>query len=143
MPVETGLWRLGCSPWAQPSAAATSATRPLFRPVKEVGLYAADPLVLAAGGTSLNADRATGAYISETARKTTTAAPVATAEPGPPGLSSPPALSSPARAGVITEASGGGFSQVFRRPAYQDGVPGTGRAVAYPTWPRTPTPPPA
>ena len=35
-------------------------------PVKAVGLYAADPLVLAAGGTSLDADWVTDAYISET-----------------------------------------------------------------------------
>ena len=74
------------------------------KPVKGVGLYAADPLVLTAGGTSLDANRTTGAYISETAWKTTIAT----------------------QTGVITEASGGGFSQVFRRPAYQDGVPGIG-----------------
>ena len=35
-------------------------------PVKAVGLYAADPLVLAAGGTNLDADWVTDAYISET-----------------------------------------------------------------------------
>jgi subtilase family serine protease len=107
------------------------------RPIKEVGLYAADPLVLAAGGTSLDADPTTGTYISETAWKTTTAAPVATLVPNPAGPSRPPEPSSPGPsrppapsvatlAGVITDASGGGFSHVFPRPAYQDGVPGTG-----------------
>src|ERR1700683_274507 len=38
-----------------------------FTPVREVTLPASDPLVLAAGGTSLNASHKTGAYISETA----------------------------------------------------------------------------
>jgi subtilase family serine protease len=112
------------------------------RPVKGVGLYAADPLALSAGGTSLDADRATGAYVNETAWKTTTAGPVATRAPSPAGPSSSPASrsqgpsSSPAPstaapASVITEASGGGFSRVFSRPAYQDGVlrAGAGRGV--------------
>jgi signal transduction histidine kinase len=44
-------------------------------PVKEVSLPASDPLVLAAGGTSLTADRATGAYIGETAWNTLPAPP--------------------------------------------------------------------
>ena len=72
-------------------------------PVKEVSLPASDPLVLAAGGTSLTADRATGAYIGETAWNT---------RPAPP---------SP---GDGSSASGGGFSRLFARPGYQDGVPG-------------------
>jgi len=72
-------------------------------PVKEVSLPASDPLVLAAGGTSLTADRASGAYIGETAWNTL---------PAPP---SPDDGSS---------ASGGGFSHLFARPSYQDGVPG-------------------
>jgi subtilase family serine protease len=69
-------------------------------PVKEVSLPASDPLVLAAGGTSLTANPVTGAYISETAWNT-------------------PIDGQPA-------ASGGGFSHLFARPAYQDGVPGIG-----------------
>ena len=44
-------------------------------PVKEVSLPAADPWVLAAGGTSLIADAATGAYTSETAWNTLPAPP--------------------------------------------------------------------
>jgi subtilase family serine protease len=59
--------------------------------------------VLAAGGTSLTADRASGAYIGETAWNTLAAPP-----PSDDGSS----------------ASGGGFSHLFARPAYQDGVPG-------------------
>jgi subtilase family serine protease len=72
-------------------------------PVKEVSLPASDPLVLAAGGTSLTADRATGAYTGETAWNTLPAPPL-------PGDGS--------------SASGGGFSHLFARPSYQDGVPG-------------------
>jgi len=71
------------------------------RPVKAVILPTSDPLVLAVGGTSLTANHVTGAYISETAWNT-------------PGLPPQPG------------ASGGGFSHVFARPAYQDRVPGIG-----------------
>jgi subtilase family serine protease len=106
--------------------------------VKDVELPAADPLVLAVGGTSLAANRETGVYISETAWKTTsTAGPTAQPGPGPsagPAGSGPaagPAGSGPAQPGagspgVIQEASGGGYSTVFPRPAYQDGVTGAG-----------------
>jgi DNA-binding PadR family transcriptional regulator len=69
-------------------------------PVREVSLPASDPLVLSAGGTTLTANRATGAYGSETAWNT-------------------PIHGQPA-------ASAGGFSHLFARPAYQDGVPGIG-----------------
>jgi subtilase family serine protease len=80
-------------------------------PVKEVSLPASDPLVLAVGGTSLAADRATGAYIGETAWNTV---------PAPP---------SP---GDGSSASGGGFSHLFARPGYQDGIPGTGATRGVP-----------
>jgi len=70
-------------------------------PVKEIILPTSDPLVLAAGGTGLTANPATGAYLSETA------------------WNSPPPPAAPS-------ASGGGFSRLFARPAYQDGVPGIG-----------------
>ncbi len=73
------------------------------RVVKEVILPASDPLVLAVGGTSLTANPATGAYISETAWNV----------PPPP-----------AGKGDHSSASGGGFSHLFARPDYQDGVPG-------------------
>ncbi len=75
-------------------------------PVKEVILPTSDPLVLAVGGTSLTANPVTGAYISETAWNT---------PPGPP-----------------PGASGGGFSRLFARPAYQDGVPGIGATRGMP-----------
>jgi subtilase family serine protease len=69
-------------------------------PVKEVSLPASDPLVLAAGGSRLTANPVTGAYVSETT------------------------WNAPADGQV--GASGGGFSHLFARPAYQDGVPGIG-----------------
>jgi subtilase family serine protease len=75
--------------------------------VREVGLAASDPLVLAVGGTALDADPATGAYRSETAWHTS------------PGTASP-------------QTSGGGFSHLFPRPAYQDGVAGIGAARGVP-----------
>ena len=74
-------------------------------PVKEVILPTSDPLVLAAGGTSLTADPVTGAYIGETAWN----------DPG-----------------NQPSASGGGFSRLFARPAYQDGVPGIGATRGVP-----------
>ena len=69
--------------------------------VKEVSLPASDPLVLAAGGTTFTGNLSAGAYISETAWN--------------------------AQNGSFSEslgASGGGFSHLYARPAYQDGVPG-------------------
>ena len=69
--------------------------------VKEVSLPASDPLVLAAGGTTLNGNLSAGFYIGETVWN------------GQAGL-------------VLTSgASGGGFSHLYARPAYQDGVQGT------------------
>jgi subtilase family serine protease len=76
-------------------------------PVREVILPASDPLVLGVGGTSLTANPVTGAYIGETAWNTP-------GRPRAPG------------------ASGGGFSRLFARPAYQDGVPGIGAARGVP-----------
>jgi subtilase family serine protease len=70
-------------------------------PVKGIILPTSDPLVLAAGGTSLTANPVTGAYLSETAWNTSE-------QDGEPS------------------ASGGGFSRLFARPAYQDGVPAIG-----------------
>jgi subtilase family serine protease len=75
--------------------------------VKEVGLPASDPLVLAVGGTTLDADPATGTYRSETAWHT------------PTGVTSP-------------QTSGGGFSHLFPRPAYQDGIAGIGTTRGVP-----------
>lgn len=72
-----------------------------FPPVKEVNLPASDPLVLGAGGTSLTASHATGAYISESAWGLPYGSP-----------------------GTQFQASGGGTSHVFSRPSYQNGVAG-------------------
>jgi subtilase family serine protease len=77
------------------------AGRPFTPPGREVNLLAADPLVLGAGGTTLTASHATGAYLGE----------IGWGLPyGTPGGS--------------FQASGGGFSRLFPRPGYQDGVPG-------------------
>jgi subtilase family serine protease len=67
-------------------------------PVREVSLPASDPLVLAAGGTSLALNPKTGAYSGEIAWNT----------------------------------SGGGFSHLFSRPSYQDGVAGVGATRGVP-----------
>jgi subtilase family serine protease len=76
---------------------------PSFTPVKGVTLLASDPLVLGAGGTSLTASHTTGAWQGETAWGLPYGDP-----------------------GSLFQASGGGFSRLFPRPGYQDGVPGTG-----------------
>jgi subtilase family serine protease len=72
-----------------------------FTPVKEVNLLASDPLVLGAGGTSLTAGHTIGAWQGETAWDLPYGDP-----------------------GTAFQASGGGFSRLFPRPGYQDGVPG-------------------
>lgn len=77
-------------------------------PVKEVSLPASDPLVLAAGGTTLTANSLTGAYIGETAWNGESASDQSGG------------------------ASGGGFSHLYARPAYQDGVPGIGATRGVP-----------
>ncbi|GAC1565635.1 MAG: hypothetical protein NVS3B14_04030 [Ktedonobacteraceae bacterium] len=66
---------------------------------KGVNVPAADPLVTAVGGTTLDADVNTGKYNSET-----------TWNEWNNGAG----------------ATGGGFSSVFARPAYQNGIPGIG-----------------
>ncbi len=68
------------------------------KPVKEVSLPASDPLVLGVGGSTLTANRSTGAYVGETA----------------------------------WSDSGGGFSHLYARPAYQDGVPGISKTRGVP-----------
>jgi subtilase family serine protease len=83
--------------------------RPFPLPVREVNLLAADPLVLGAGGTALTASHTSGAYLGET------------------GWGLPYGTS-----GGSFQASGGGFSHLFARPAYQDGVPGTGATRGVP-----------
>ena len=88
--------------------AALAGTGP-FTPVKEVNLLASDPLVLGAGGTSLTASHTTGAWQAETAF----------------GLAD-------GTAGSPFQASGGGFSRLFPRPGYQDGVRGIGATRGVP-----------
>ena len=65
--------------------------------------------MLAAGGTTLNVNRTTGAYLGETAWN------------NPAGSLR-----------EFSQASGGGFSHLFPRPAYQDGVPGIAAARGVP-----------
>ena len=86
--------------------AATTCPSDAPTPFKGVDLPASDPLALAVGGTSLQASQPTGAYIGETAWNT----------PGGSG----------------SRASGGGFSRLFPRPAYQDGITGIGAARGVP-----------
>jgi subtilase family serine protease len=74
-----------------------------FAPVREANLPASDPLVLAAGGTTLTVGHTTGAYVSESAWG------LPFGEPG-----------------SQFQASGGGFSRVFARPSYQDHLSGPG-----------------
>ena len=71
-------------------------------PPEQVSLPASDPLVLGVGGTALNASFQTGAYGGEMAWNQDTA------------------------------ASAGGFSRLFDRPSYQDGVPGIGATRGVP-----------
>jgi subtilase family serine protease len=71
-------------------------------PPVQVSLPASDPLVLGAGGTALNANTFTGAYHGEMAWN------------------------------ADTEASAGGYSSLFPRPSYQDGVPRIGRMRGMP-----------
>jgi subtilase family serine protease len=80
-----------------------------FIPVRDVNLLASDPLVLGAGGTSLTASHTTGAWVGETAWGLPYGDP-----------------------GSAFQASGGGFSRLFARPAYQDGVPGVGATRGVP-----------
>jgi subtilase family serine protease len=72
-----------------------------FIPRKEVGLVASEPLVLSAGGTTLDARRTTGAWVGETTWGLPDGSP-----------------------GTGFQASSGGFSHLFRRPTYQNGVAG-------------------
>jgi subtilase family serine protease len=84
--------------WAvgEPCQVVKGLTGGSFTPVKEVNLPAADPLVLAAGGTTLSANHTTGAYITERAW-------------GLP-FGDPDSQ---------FQGSGGGLSRVVSRPSYQ------------------------
>ncbi len=65
-------------------------------PPRQVSLPASDPLVLGVGGTALDASYQTGAYHGEMAWN------------------------------QDTDVSAGGYSSLFRRPSYHDGIPGIG-----------------
>jgi subtilase family serine protease len=93
----------------EPCAVIKGLTGGTFSPVKEVNLPASDPFVLATGGTTLAASHQTGAYIGETAWGLPYGSP-----------------------GTQFQASGGGFSRVFTRPAFQDDVHGTGAGRGVP-----------
>jgi subtilase family serine protease len=80
---------------------ALGGNGPSFTPMREVSLVTSDPLVLSTGGTTLDASHRTGAWNSETAW----------GQPDP---------------GSTFQASGGGFSNLFGRPSYQNGVEGIG-----------------
>ncbi|MEN3359839.1 MAG: hypothetical protein V7637_3821 [Mycobacteriales bacterium] len=71
-------------------------------PPRQVSLPASDPLVLAAGGTILDAASPAGTYLGEMAWN------------------------------GGTDASGGGYSSLFPRPAYQDGVTRAGATRGVP-----------
>ena len=71
-------------------------------PPEQVSLPASDPLVLGVGGTALDASIFTGAYHGEMAWN------------------------------ADTEASAGGYSSLFSRPGYQDGVPRIGQMRGVP-----------
>jgi subtilase family serine protease len=75
------------------------------KPLREVSLPASDPWALAVGGTTLTANPVTGAYQSETAWNVQSGSP---------------------------DGSGGGFSRLFARPSYQNGVPGIGATRGVP-----------
>ena len=90
----------------EPCALITALTGGIssgFTPRKEPILVASDPLVLSVGGTTLHASRTTGAWMGET----TWGLPFGTQNTG-------------------FQASGGGYSHIFRRPSYQNHVPGIG-----------------
>jgi subtilase family serine protease len=76
---------------------------PSYTPTKEVSLVASDPLVLSAGGTTLDASHTTGTWIGESAWSLPYGDPDS-----------------------LVQGSGGGFSHLFGRPSYQNGVDGIG-----------------
>jgi subtilase family serine protease len=80
-----------------------------FIPIKEPVLVASDPLVLSVGGTTLQASHVSGAWKSET----TWGLPDGSPDTG-------------------FQSSGGGFSRLFSRPAYQNGVRGIGATRGVP-----------
>jgi subtilase family serine protease len=94
-------------PVGEPCDELDLASGTSFPLIREVSLPAADPLVLAAGGTTLDASHQSGSYLGETAWGLPYGTP-----------------------GSAFQASGGGYSQLYARPAYQAGlVAGSARGV--------------
>jgi subtilase family serine protease len=89
--------------------------------VTGVNLLASDPLVTAVGGTRLLLD-SSGRYRSETAWNSPPRVTSSRKRSTPFGPD--PFGPDPFGSTQHSSASGGGFSQLFRRPAYQAGVPG-------------------
>jgi subtilase family serine protease len=89
--------------------ALSGSISPHFVPIKEPILVASDPLVLSVGGTTLQASHVSGAWQSETTWGLPEGSP-----------------------GTGFQSSGGGFSHLFRRPAYQSGVRAIGSARGVP-----------
>jgi subtilase family serine protease len=110
MTVVTASGDIGAAAYQCDLYSALTGTPPV-NPARGVLLLASDPFVLSAGGTALTASSA-GAWTSETAW----------------GLPS----GNPGDAGGSFQASGGGFSQLFARPAYQAGVSGAGATRGVP-----------
>jgi subtilase family serine protease len=97
------------------AAGASCTSNPTPALARAVNLPASDPLVLAVGGTTLNADHATGAYIGESAWSS----PAGSLPAGAPKV---PAS---VQAELLPTGSNGGFSRLFTRPSYQDGIAAT------------------
>jgi subtilase family serine protease len=94
-------------PVGEPCDELDLVTGTSFPLISDVSLPASDPLVLAAGGTTLHASHRTGAYSGETAWGLPYGTP-----------------------GTAFQASGGGYSHVYSRPGYQGGlVAGAARGV--------------
>ena len=88
------------------SSGDSGASQPSCDPNSTAALFAvstpaSDPYVTGVGGTTLTADTTTGAYIGETA------------------WTEPFGCNPPAVAPTDVNCSGGGFSTLFRRPAFQ------------------------
>lgn len=90
--------------------------------VRAVNLPASDPLVLAVGGTTLDANPTTGAYIGETAWS------------APAGVlpANAPKVPASVQAELLPKGSNGGFSSLFTRPSYQDGIDAIGHVRGVP-----------
>ena len=89
--------------------ALNGSISPHFVPTKEPILLASDPLVLSVGGTTLQASHASGAWKGETTWGLPDGSP-----------------------GTGFQSSGGGFSRLFGRPSYQNGVRGIAAARGVP-----------